>query len=85
MNKRMIHYMNFIMLILILSIGILLFWTFRFEKMAQMYVGILISVLYIGWGIVSHWLADDLHIKSVIEYLLVGVIAVTLINTIIWL
>ncbi len=85
MNKHVIRGMNFIMLVLILAMGVLLFWTFRNEKTAQFYVGILIGVLYVGWGVVYHWLEDDLHMKVVIEYLLVGIIAVILIDTVAWL
>jgi len=51
----------------------------------QILIGVLLSVLYATWGIIHHAMAGDLHPKVVVEYLLVGAIAVTLIVTVVWM
>jgi len=85
MSKKVLRKVNFIVLILMLFVGILLFSSFRTDKIAQIYIGMLISALYVAWGVLYHFLEDGLHIQVVIEYLLVGLIAMALIVTLVWI
>lgn len=48
----------------------------------QTIVAIITSLSYIVWGIIHHALAGELHPKIVIEYILIGGIAIVLILTI---
>jgi len=72
---------NFIVLAIILVTGVFTFWTAQNDKMMQLYIGIATSVAYVIWGIIFHGLDGDLHPKIVIEYCLVGLIAVILLMT----
>lgn len=85
MKKHLIPIANFVVLAVILISTVLLFWQMRDNKSMQIIVGILLSVLYATWGIVNHAMQGDLHPKVVVEYLLVGAIAITLIITIVWM
>ena len=76
--KPTIHTMHFIVLILILlgSAGAFLFLQGNHES--QLIVGILTAVSYTMWGVIHHTLQKDLHTKIVVEYVLMGAIAIAL-------
>jgi hypothetical protein len=44
----------------------------------------LLCIFYFFWGIIHHLLIGDLHIKIVLEYLLISVIACFLLLSLIW-
>jgi hypothetical protein len=77
-------YVNFIVLAIILASGIFTFWGAQNDKTVQLFVGIATSVAYVLWGMIYHALEGDLHLKVVIEYSLVGLIAIILLLTILW-
>jgi len=79
-----LKYVNFIVLAVILASGIFTFWTAQNDRTIQMFVGIATSITYVLWGMIYHALEGDLHLKVVIEYSLVGLIAVVLLLTILW-
>jgi hypothetical protein len=85
MKKRLVSAVNFIVLAIILASTVFLFWVSRDNKSMQIFVGLLLSILYVMWGIIHHAMAGDLHPKIVVEYLLVGCIAMTLICTVVWM
>jgi len=85
MKRKWIPILNFIVLAIILSSTVFLFGQVRENKMMQILVGILISTLYVTWGMIHHAMQGDLYPKVVVEYLLVGAIAVTLIVTVVWI
>jgi len=84
MRKKWIHVFNYIVLFFILVLTVFLFWIVRDDKTMQMLVGILLSILYVAWGMVYHAMQGSLYPKIVIEYLLVGAIAVIVIATVVW-
>lgn len=85
MKKQWIAIINFIVLAIILSSTVFLFWQVRETKSLQVIVGVLLSLLYVAWGMVHHAMLGDLYPKVVVEYLLVGAIAVILILTVVWI
>lgn len=85
MKKKWIQVLNHIILSIILLSTIFLFWQVRDNVSMQILVGVLFSILYVTWGIIHHLMLGDLYPKIVIEYLLVGAIAVTLIITVVWM
>jgi len=58
------------------------FLPFRPNASYQLFTGIATAVAYVLWGIIHHALEKDLHHKIVIEYMLVGAIAIVLLVTI---
>lgn len=79
-----LKHVNFIVLFIILVTGIVTFWGSQGDRTIQMFTGIATAVAYVVWGIIYHALEGDLHVKVMIEYSLVGVIAVVLLLTILW-
>lgn len=78
MKQSVIH---FIVLIVILFFGVLTFLCVRPNTSMQLLVGIITSVAYVLWGLIHHAVRKDLHRKIVIEYLLIGAIAIVLLVT----
>lgn len=76
--KLSVHAIHFIILILILlgSAGAFLF--LQGNHTSQLIVGVLTAVSYVAWGIIHHMLQKDLHTKIVVEYVLMGAIAIAL-------
>ncbi|PIS09500.1 hypothetical protein COT75_01185 [Candidatus Beckwithbacteria bacterium CG10_big_fil_rev_8_21_14_0_10_34_10] len=79
--KNRLHY-------LFLFTGLFLGLTFFFGlfNLPSFKVGSIIGlcVFYFFWGIIHHWLEKDLHIKIVLEYLFVSLIALAILLSLIW-
>lgn len=70
-----------IVLVAILAGGSLTFWYAKGNTSLQLAIGVMTTIAYILWGIMHHALAGDLHRKIVIEYVLVGLVALVLLAT----
>lgn len=75
--------LNYAVLILILSGGIASFYSVRGNPTSALLIGIVTSVSYVLWGIIHHAIDHSLHKRIVVEYLLIGAIAIVLLSTII--
>lgn len=64
-----------------LSIGFFFFTYFSYNRQLQLTTGILMSIFYLGWGIVYHSLKKSLTLKVVIEYLLISMLALAILST----
>lgn len=71
----------FAVLALILGGGVFVFYSVRPNTSMQLITGIATAVAYVIWGIVHHLNRHDLHQKIVIEYMLIGIIAIVLLVT----
>lgn len=69
------HSNHYLVLLVILDIGAGMFYFLRFSPSYQVLVLLATSLSYLLWGIIHHWLAEDLHFKVVLEYLLVALLA----------
>lgn len=76
------HIIHFVVLFLILAGGTATFYFVRPNATLQLFVGIVTSAAYVCWGIIHHMIERDLHHKIVIEYMLIGAIAIVLLVTI---
>lgn len=77
-----IRYFHSAVLLIILLGGSTMFFLTAGNTALQTMVGIVTAVSYIIWGIIHHALEGELHPKIVIEYILIGSIAIMLILTI---
>jgi cellulose synthase/poly-beta-1,6-N-acetylglucosamine synthase-like glycosyltransferase len=75
MNIRL-TIINYLALAIILGGGIWSFITLQGNQSAQLAIGIVLCVTYALWGIMFHSMKKDLHMKVVIEYVLVSAIAI---------
>jgi hypothetical protein len=79
---RRIHLMHYIVLLCILCGGLGAFYYAGPDRALQFIIGVIIAVSYVAWGLIHHALQKDLHQKIVVEYILIGAIAVILMATV---
>lgn len=79
MKKESIFHATILSIILIS--GVVMFYLTRGNTTTQMFVGFCTTIAYILWGIIHHMMVGNLHRKVVIEYILVGAIALVLMLT----
>lgn len=81
MDKNLhFHLSYYLVLVLILSLGTVVFFFFSGERSMQFVVGVITSFSYFSWGVVHHHLEGDLHPAIVVEYLLIALLAVFLLR-----
>ena len=78
-KTNIVHYM---VLIAILAGGLGAFYYVSPDSTLQLTVGVVTAVAYVLWGLIHHAMQKDLHKKIVVEYILVGLIAIILLATI---
>lgn len=81
MAKKTYPWIHSVVLFLILVGGALMFYYTSGNQPMQLASGIATCICYVLWGITHHALKGDLHRKIVIEYLLIGSIAIVLLAT----
>lgn len=72
------HSIYYISLIAILSLSFLLAYTSS-DRDFQIGVIVATTFFYVLWGIMHHLINHDLHVKIVIEYILIGAFGLTII------
>ena len=78
MKTRHVH---FLVLLSILIGGIATFLYVDPHSSLRLIVGIVTTVAYVAWGLIHHALEKDLHQRVVVEYMLIGAIALVLLFT----
>lgn len=66
------HSLHYIFLSAILFLGFGSFLMVSYDRLLQEKIAYLIAFSYFSWGMIHHFLKDDLHLKIVIEYLLIS-------------
>lgn len=72
------HLIHLSVLLMILALGVLAFLYENGNHAGQLFIGIVTSVAYVGWGIAHHALSNNLHRKVVVEYMLIGILAIVM-------
>lgn len=78
---KKINVLHYIVLGIILCVGVGAFYFVRSDSSLQFIVGVVTSLAYVLWGFIHHALQKDLHQKIVVEYVLIGAIAIVLLAT----
>ncbi len=71
--KHPLHYFTLLSLMLIGLWGVFLF---SFQPALQLSVVVSMAICYVIWGVIHHQEHRDLHVKIVIEYILVAVLGI---------
>lgn len=79
-----LHLSHYITLLVILNIGVGAFFFFKFNPSYQAVIVVLTSASYVLWGVVHHLLCGDLHLKIVLEYILIALLANLLVLSLIF-
>lgn len=68
------HLSHYLVLLVILNVGIGAFLFFSYSRNYQMMILLLTSLAYVLWGLIHHWFCEDLHLKVVLEYILIALL-----------
>ena len=72
MRTNLLHYS---VLVVMMNVAVGAFLFFNFNQTYQLMILLATGISYILWGIIHHFLQDDLHLKVAAEYLLVALLA----------
>lgn len=72
-------FVHFLVLSVILGAGTLTFLSVRGNTTYQLLTGFVTTTGYVLWGFIHHHSMGNLHRKVVVEYILIGGIAMTII------
>jgi len=70
---------HYLALGVILAVGFWLYWVFNFNRQIQVWITVGMGCAYVLWGIIYHTLRKELYFRIILEYLLVSILACTLI------
>lgn len=73
------HTGYYFLLIIILALGTFLSLQTSGDRQLQMLIMVMTVFFYVLWGILHHLLEHDLSIKIVIEYVLIGSLAMSIV------
>lgn len=68
------HFSHYLVLLFILLTGLAAFFYFQRFPQAQIVSAFLTASFYVFWGIVHHYLEEDLHLRIVFEYAAVALL-----------
>ncbi|MGI5826553.1 MAG: hypothetical protein ACOX50_04020 [Patescibacteria group bacterium] len=68
------HFSHYLVLLFILLVGFGAFYYFQRFPQAQIVSAFLTASFYVFWGIVHHYLEEDLHLRIVIEYVAIALL-----------
>ena len=69
------HIIHYLVLLVILDLAVAAFFLFSFNKTYQAAVVVSMGILYVAWGIIHHWLSEDFHLRAILEYVLIAILA----------
>lgn len=74
LNKIKKDFVHYLVLAVILNIGLGAFWYFQYLRTIQLWVVAFTSVAFVTWGIIHHYLCQELHLRVVLEYLATAIL-----------
>ena len=77
------HFFDYLFLITAGIFFLILLNIFRGERMIEFIILIAFALFYIVWGISHHTINETLHLKTVVEYILIAFIIIFLLKIII--
>jgi hypothetical protein len=73
------HFWHYAILVLVIFVGGIVFFSYP-DKTVKFRVGTLTALAYIFWGIFHQLMEANLNLKIVVEYTLIGVLAIILLG-----
>ena len=77
--KKHLHIGYYLSIIIMLFLGSLLVFAYRSDLQTQMIVVVMIGFFYVVLGLIHHRMQHDMHIKIVIEYILIATLGISVV------
>ena len=84
MKKVTRHLLHYLPLVGMLLVGPLAFWTFSYSRFLQITIAVAMAVFYVIWGVVHHAIHKDLHLSTVLEYIVIASLGLIIIFSLIF-
>ncbi len=68
----------------ILLAGVVGWVAFSYDRSFQMVMALSLPVAYFAWGVVHHFLHEDLYFRVIVEYLVIAVLGAILLTSVIF-
>lgn len=75
-GKTLRHFWYYFAFICVELSGLFGVYYFAYDKFIQIIVVSLMALFYMAWAIIHHAIHHDLHVKVVVEYILIGILGV---------
>ncbi len=80
-SRHLSHYLSLLGLIIFALFGLLMF---RYDPTFQTAIAISLSTSFVVWGMVHHWLHENLKLLLVLEYIGVAALGTIVLLALIW-
>lgn len=80
MKKELNKFLYFLTLVLVLALSTCFFYLLAGFPHKQFALIILAAIFYFVWGVAHHLIKGDFHLKIMLEYLLIAILAVILLK-----
>lgn len=75
---------HFLPLVGVFVAGVVGFYLFSYDRLLQQILIVAVSVSYVVWGLVHHYVHDDLNFTVVFEYVALGILGIVIIFSLIF-
>lgn len=83
MNQHFHHFVHYLLLVLILITGFVMFLIAPQYNISRFCVIISTTSAYVLWGIIHHWVEKRLDVRIIIEYMLIGLLVISLLGLVV--
>lgn len=77
------HLSHYLVLLGILVFGFLGFTGFSYDKAFQMAIIVAVAVSFVAWGLVHHYIHEDLNLKIVLEYIAMAILGAAILASLV--
>lgn len=78
------HFAHWITLVGIIAVGLWGLLAFSYDPVFQSAVAVSAGASFVAWGVIHHFLHEDLRPRAVVEYLLTAIFGVAVLLSLIW-
>lgn len=78
--RHLPHYLSLFGILLTGFAGLILF---SYDRNFQISVAVAVAVAYVVWGIVHHAVHKDLYLETILEYVAIAILGLTIIFTLV--
>ncbi len=82
--RKISHITHYSLLFGILILGTFGFWFFSYDKIFQAVIAVAVSISYVAWGIMHHYIHKDLCLEIIMEYVFMAILGLIVIFSLIF-
>ncbi|MBP9759551.1 hypothetical protein KBD45_07705 [Candidatus Dojkabacteria bacterium] len=84
MRLNLKHFPHYFSLVSIFAFGLIGFYLFPYDKDFLMALTYALSAAYLSWGIIHHYIHEELYLSILLEYLAVAILGCVLVVSLIY-